>query len=105
MAMGGSVDKIAFASNRDRTPGSSEFHIWVINVDGTGLRRITDVPFDDSRPSGSGNGKHIVFDRNHLTGGFNDNDIDIYVVDLDGLGLTNLTNDPAARDIHPVWTR
>ncbi|MHC4248700.1 MAG: TolB family protein, partial [Planctomycetota bacterium] len=34
-----------------RTPGQHYYHLHEINVDGTGLRRITDGPFDDLEPA------------------------------------------------------
>ena len=50
--------KIAFASLRDRTP-----HIYVMNAEGTGTRRITDTDQEDEHPSWSADGKTIVFSR------------------------------------------
>jgi TolB protein len=49
---------IAFASKRD---GPS--HIYVMRADGTGVRRLTSGPSDDSSPTWSPDGRRIVFAR------------------------------------------
>lgn len=49
---------LAFASDRD---GDEE--IYVARPDGTGVRKVTRDPADDSSPSWSPNGRRIVFDR------------------------------------------
>ncbi len=49
---------IAFVSRRDG-PG----HIFVMNADGTGARRVTTSPMEDDHPSWSADGKKIVFGR------------------------------------------
>lgn len=49
---------IAFASLRDGTS-----HIFVMNADGTGTRRLTDGKQDDDHPSWSVDGTRIVFSR------------------------------------------
>jgi Tol biopolymer transport system component len=49
---------IAFVSRRDG-PG----HIFVMNADGTGTRRVTTGPMEDDHPSWSADGKKIVFGR------------------------------------------
>jgi Tol biopolymer transport system component len=50
--------KIAFVSRRD---GKS--HVYVMNVDGTGTRRLTSSALDDSHPAWSPDGTRIVFGR------------------------------------------
>jgi Tol biopolymer transport system component len=49
---------IAFASLRDGTS-----HIYVMQADGTGTRRVTSEKQDDDHPSWSRDGKRIVFSR------------------------------------------
>ena len=51
--------KIAFASMRD---GNSE--IYMMNRDGSGLRRLTRDPADDAWPRFSPDGKSIIFGSN-----------------------------------------
>jgi len=48
---------VVFASNRD---GDSD--LYAVNVDGTGLTRLTNEPADESEPLPSPDGKHILFE-------------------------------------------
>ena len=50
--------KIAFTSNRD-----GRTHIYVMNADGTGTRRVTNTQHSDDHPSWSADGRWIVFAR------------------------------------------
>ena len=72
--------RIAFMSNRD---GNNE--IYVINVDGSGLRRLTNHPGIDATPTWSPTGTQIAFTSDR--GGTPS----IYIVGVDGLGLRRLT--------------
>ena len=51
----------------DRHAGAGKTHVFVVNVDGTGLRQLTNGNFNDSEPVYTPNGKRIVFvsDRDH----------------------------------------
>ena len=68
--------KILFSSDRDGT-----FHIYVMNIDGSGLARLTDGPAGDFSPRWSPDGKRIAFSR---TGA-------IYVMDSDGSNIQKVT--------------
>jgi TolB protein len=72
--------RIAFMSNRD---GNNE--IYVINVDGSNLRRITNHPQIDATPTWSPTGTQIAFTSDR--GGTPS----IYIVGVDGLGLRRVT--------------
>ena len=50
--------KIAFVSAREGTP-----HVYVMNADGTGTRRLSDSDQEDEHPSWSADGATIVFSR------------------------------------------
>ena len=50
--------KIAFVSGRDGVG-----HLFVMQADGTGTKRLTNTKQDDGRPSWSPDGKYIVFGR------------------------------------------
>jgi TolB protein len=50
--------EIAFVSGRDGVG-----HVFVMNADGTGTRRITDTKMDDSHPTWSADGKWLAFSR------------------------------------------
>ena len=62
--------------------------IYVINVDGTGMRRLTDAPGYDAEGSYSPDGKQIVFTS------MRDGDPDLFIMDADGSNVRQLTNQP-----------
>ncbi len=76
--------------------------VYVVNTDGTGLRRLTAAPGDDDQPAWSPDGTRIAF-RSTRAGL-----PDIWVMDADGGNAVNLTDigyrlgSPASA--HPVWT-
>jgi hypothetical protein len=70
--------------------------IYVINYDGTGLRRVTTDPGADYHPSWSPDGSRLAFSSDRSGGG------DIYTVDLTGGDLTQVTSGPAY-DRMPHW--
>jgi len=72
-------------------------HIYVVNVDGTNLRRLTQTEdFDEWAPAWSPDGTQIVFQANP------DAHWDIYVMNADGTGRRRLTTD-VANDTTPDW--
>jgi TolB protein len=50
--------ELAFTSNRD-----GRTHVFVMNADGTGTRRVTNTQHSDEHPSWSSDGRWIVFAR------------------------------------------
>lgn len=79
--------------------------LWIVNLDGSGLRRITPATIETDKPAWSHDGSSIVF--NAYAGGSEFSDI--WVVGPDGQGLQNLTQtptEPPARDGYsaPVWS-
>ena len=72
--------KLAFMSNRD---GNME--IYVVNRDGTNLRRITNNPSADATPTWSPSGTQLAFTSDR-TG-----KPQVYVVNLDGTGLLKIS--------------
>ncbi|MEV4758117.1 VWA domain-containing protein [Micromonospora sp. NPDC049559] len=85
--------RVAFVSDRG---GSDD--IWLVNADGTGLRRLTDHPGEDTWPTWSPDGTRIAFSSTR-----DDPDGDIYVIAAAGGALTRLTTDEAA-DTEPAWS-
>jgi len=83
--------KLAFTSNRD---GNSE--IYVINRDGSGLRRLTNHPMIDVTPTWSPTGNQIAFtsDRTGTP--------QIWMMNADGSELRKITND--TRCDRPTWS-
>ena len=66
--------------------------VYVIDADGTNLRRLTTAPEVDGAPSWSPDGGRVVF------GSARDGNPEIYVMDADGSNQRRLTDDPA-RDV------
>lgn len=62
--------------------------IYVVNFDGTGMKRLTDSPGYDAEGSYSSDGKQIVFTSSR------DGDPDLYIMDADGSNVRQLTNQP-----------
>jgi Tol biopolymer transport system component len=98
--------RIAFASVRDRNGKRcwDQCHLfgelYLMNADGTGLKRLTRNRGDDHAPSWSPDGRRIAFasDRNYPDS-FNH---ELYSIRPDGSCLTWLTNGTPASD-DPAW--
>ena len=65
---------------------SENSSLWVMNADGSQQTQLTEHPGQDTHPSWSPDGTKITFTRE-----WNDN-TEIYVINLDGTGEKNLTN-------------
>lgn len=89
---------LVFESTRD---GDDE-DLWVVGLDGRGLRRLTDTRWDATHPTWSPDGSRIAFD------GFADSVWNLYAIGADGTGLVRLTDGPAgtgrAFARHPAWS-
>ena len=91
---------IAFASNRDTGPPYNPYNmdIYLMNPDGSNVRRIVDDPEYDVGPQWSPDGRKIVF----MTG--RNGNWDVYEMNADGTGQRNLTADYDKSDGGPVWS-
>jgi Tol biopolymer transport system component len=88
--------KVAFSG---ATQSGGYRQIYVVNVDGTGLIRLTDNGFDDFEPAWSRDGSKIAFATNR------DGDLDIYVMNADGSNQTPITIDSwPLNDVEPNWS-
>lgn len=100
-------DRIAFTGKRD---GQTDYDIYSMRPDGTGIRRLTNSPGNDSHPAWSPDGEWIAFTS--ARGGFKDEAAlhplnpqpygDIYVMRADGRDLRVLT-DNQFEDGTPTW--
>lgn len=92
----------------DGEPGISNFEIFIINADGSGMRQVTSHPQGpggyNKCPSWSPDGRRLVYfstDRNAEPGP------DIFVINVDGSGETALTQGPTDLNhggFYPDWS-
>jgi TolB protein len=77
-------------------------NLWIMNADGTQQKQLTADSGDNVRPTFSPDGTRLTFTKDPPPGGeFGPEDI--YVMNLDGTGVKNLTNTPAVDDFGSVW--
>ncbi len=74
--------------------------IFEANLDGTGLKRLTDSPGYDAEGSYSPDGKHIVFCSNR-TGAKN---LELFIMDADGKNVRQLTKAPGCYNGGPFFS-
>jgi Tol biopolymer transport system component len=86
-------NRIAFDSNRD-----GNYEIYIMNADGSGLRRLTNNHAGDGSPAISPDGTRIAFNSER------DGNFEIYVMNADGSDQTRLTTEPGATDVSPTWS-
>ena len=84
--------QIAFGSSRD-----GGWDIYVVNVDGSGLRRLTSHGARDDSPAWSPDGSRIAFTSDR------DGDFEIHVMNADGSDVHRVTDHPA-EDGDPSWS-
>lgn len=89
--------KVAFMSVRGENPGDRNPEIYVMNADGTNVRRLTNHPAGDATPTWSPSGTEIAFtsDRTGRP--------QIYIMGADGSNLRRLTRDETEAD-RPTWS-
>jgi TolB protein len=85
--------RLCFASNRD---GAGNIELYVVNRDGSNLRRLTNHPAADTTPTWAPSGSLIAFvsDRTGTP--------QIYTIGADGLGLRQITRESYAD--RPSWS-
>jgi len=92
------AEQIAFASSR-----SGAVEIWIMNVDGSGLKQITNIPEGACQPRWSPDGIRIVYIspcKNNKIRNFGAN---LFIINADGTGLIPLPNAPGG-DYDPSWS-
>ena len=86
--------RIAFVSSR----GPNNEEVYLMNTDGSGRTRLTDIPGNDHwPPTWSPDSTRIAFTSDGI-----EEHSQIYVMNSDGSGLTRLTDNPAD-DSFPAW--
>jgi Tol biopolymer transport system component len=87
-------NRIAFSAYRDGT-----WNIFSVNPDGSDLRSLTDLPTDEFAPAFSPDGSQIAFVAQRSGSAA---DADLFVMNVDGSGLTRLTSTGTNWD--PTWS-
>ncbi|PAU50229.1 amidohydrolase family protein [Streptomyces albireticuli] len=89
------------------------FHIWTLRPDGSGLRQLTDGPWDDRGPSWSPDGSRIAFASERGGDPVAGSPYRVWVVDVRTGGLTRISGvtgqdgpfqDGAWEDFDPTWS-
>ena len=93
---------IAFNSTRDGDSIATDWEIYVMNSDGTGIRRLTHDKKPDGHPRWSPDGQSLIFhsNRDGLEG--KADEVELYVIGVDGKNLRRITNN-AAYDGFADW--
>ncbi len=78
--------------------GEVEKDLYVVNADGTGERRLLDLPGYQMEPAWSPDGSTIGF----TSGGPQDAPVGIYAIDANGTNLHRLNDQPAVQS--PAWS-
>ncbi|MDE3088785.1 MAG: PD40 domain-containing protein, partial [Chloroflexota bacterium] len=82
--------QIAFTSTRDGRP-----QIYVMNADGSAVRRVSQGAFADFSPTWSPEGKWLAFASTR------DGSTNVFMMDLNGNNVTQLTKGGGD---HPIWS-
>jgi len=79
-------------------PGDQDWEIYIVNADGSGLIRLTDLPGEEIEPTWSADGELIAFSH----GLFGKSEI--YIMSADGSNPRNMTPS-GATDLSPAFAR
>ena len=71
--------KIVFTSKRN---GDTDFHIYLMDDDGSNVERLTDPAFYDTRPRWFPDGRQVLFQRDHSRGNGSEENAEFYILDL-----------------------
>ncbi|WP_306745512.1 hypothetical protein [Saccharothrix yanglingensis] len=71
--------------------------LWRVGVDGTGLSRLTDTPYDETSPSFSPDGTQVAFSADP------DGDAELYRRPVAGGSPTRVTDEPVGAAVEPAW--
>jgi Tol biopolymer transport system component len=89
---------IAFTRYMIRGQETAAPKIWAVNPDGTNLIQLTRGPHPDFLPAWSPDGRKIAFTREFR------GSAEIFLMNADGSGVTQLTRETASHEEHPAWS-
>ena len=92
------AEQIAFASTR-----SGEVEIWLMNLDGTGLKQVTDIREGACQPRWSPDGMRLVFISPCTRNMVNYPGASLFLINVDGSGMVPLPSVPGG-DFDPSWS-
>ena len=84
--------RLAFASTRDGESLLTDWEIYVMNADGTAIRRLTNDRKPDGHPRWSPDGRHLVFHSTADGTSGRASDVELYVIGADGSARRRLTS-------------
>jgi serine/threonine protein kinase len=96
--IGGGSGQIAFASDRSGVP-----EIWVMNINGSGLRQITNIGEGACQPDWSPDGLRIVFTSPCIKNQESYKGSGLFIINSDGSELIPLPSSPGG-DYDPDWS-
>ena len=86
------------------TAPTAQSAVFVVRLDGSGLKQLTPYSLDAETPRWSPDGRKIAFDVNAEEHDA-EHPNDLYVMNADGRGLTQLTHEGRGSDsFHPDWS-
>lgn len=94
----GGASQIAFASTR-----SGAVEIWLLNIDGTGLKQVTNIPEGACQPKWSPDGMRILFISPCIRNLTKYPGASLFIINADGTNLTPLPGVPGG-DYDPSWS-
>ena len=97
-----SPDGTRIAFTRSRGAQQYPSALFVVGVDGSGLRRLTPRGLNAYRPNWSPDGTSIIFNSNDTPDRIQK--AEIYVIASDGSGLRRLTHEKNASAFRPTWS-
>ncbi|MEO7664588.1 MAG: hypothetical protein ABIV26_05625, partial [Candidatus Limnocylindrales bacterium] len=96
--------KVAFIRKYSTTPPHAREAAFIVNIDGTGLRQLTDPALDVGRIRWSPDGTQLAF-SDQTENRDEDTPQDIWLINPDGSDLHRIThNTPGTQTFDPDWS-